>query len=366
MKRLFATILFAAAMVLLLAICARAAQTGAGSQSSVDGIVIPDTIYDRQPFTFAVPRSTGTAVNVQTLSGEVVERAPADKYGRIFLPAGLPAGAYLITRGNDRRVNEYSRSQPLGKIVVVQAYTDPWAWTGTDGWVPIPIDPILIVPPPVKVNDPVSLKGQGFSPNAAEMQVSLTAAGQMQTVPVLAATADQLKLAPVENLPPGTAELKLTNRATGRSAQPQQLLVYDLQGRLEHTKLTSGEQTSLMLNTLPNDVVMKVHVTISGHATFSGGRTQADAVIDHGRLVLPIEAKRGAGDFHVSWEGSPVEGQPVAATVPVIANATVPELEKENASSKSRSGASTSKATCTCGCGGTAQPRCAHKGCSCA
>jgi hypothetical protein len=64
MKRLFTTTALAATLALLLAISARAAntdraKTGARAgdqQSTVAGIVVPDNLYDRQPFSFAVPQ----------------------------------------------------------------------------------------------------------------------------------------------------------------------------------------------------------------------------------------------------------------------------------------------------------------------
>jgi hypothetical protein len=315
----------------------RAADSG-NQQGHVDGIVVPDNIHDRQPFSFAASQVVeGEVVDIKTVEGEVVQRRAADKYGRVFLAAGLPAGAYLISRVEGRP------APSLGQIQVLKGRVDQLERTGPDA------DPICVPPAAVKLNDSFALSGQGFSPNFAEMQASLASAGQTQDVPVLAATAEQLKLGPVRDLTPGTAELKLTNKSSGRSAQPQPLMIYDLQGRLERKKLTSGEQTVLELISLPEDVPMKVRAVISGKATFSGGRTEVETVTEGGRAAIPVEAKRGAGNFHIDFEGKPVKQQAAVAQV----------LPMPTSSGK------TSRASCSCGCGGTAQPRCAHKDCGC-
>ena len=339
MKRLLASTIFAAALALLLALGAHAAVA-----QEVQGIVLPDSVHDRQPFSFAAPQVVeGEVITIKTVEGEVVARRSADKYGRVFLAAGLPAGAYLIARGNG------SETRSLGRVQVIQAYVDPWAWTGTDGWIPIPIDPICVPPPALKLNDAFTLAGHGFSPNYAEMQVSLSdGVGQTQTLPVLAATANELTLGPVRDLTPGTVELKLTNTATGRSTKPQQVTVYDVQAHLEQNKLHGGEQTVFVVNTVPEELPMKIHATISGQATFSGGHSKVDAVTQRGRTEIAVEAKRGSGNFHIAYECWPVEQMSLARALPAPTST-----------------AKTSKASCSCGCGGTPRPTCAFKGCSC-
>ncbi len=337
MKKLIATTLFAGAMVLLLAMSGRAAESG-NQQGHVDGIVVPDNIQAREPFTFSSTQVVeGEVVDIKSVEGEVVQRRAADKYGRVFLAAGLPAGLYLVLPIEGRPAS------PLGKIQIVKARGDALTRSGTDG------DIACVPPAAVKLNDSFTLAGRGFSPNAADMQVSLASADQTQDMPVLAATAEQLKFAPVRNLAPGNAELKLTDKSNGRSAQPQYLMIYDLQGRLERKTLTKGEQTIFVLTSLPEDVPMKVRAVISGKATFSGGRTETETVTEGGRAAIPVEAKRGSGNFHIDFEGKPVKQQAAVAQV----------LPMPTSSGK------TSKASCSCGCGGTAQPRCPYKECGC-
>src|SRR5215472_540420 len=68
-------------------------QTDSNRQTaSVEGLVVPDNVYDRQPFSFAAPQIAGEVVTIQTIEGEVVQTTSSDRYGRIFLAAGLPMG----------------------------------------------------------------------------------------------------------------------------------------------------------------------------------------------------------------------------------------------------------------------------------
>src|SRR5258707_2602636 len=170
-------------------------------QASLEGIVVPDTVHDRQPFTFAVTESPGQGqVKIQTLNGVVVDQRPPDKYGRVFLSAGLPAGLYLISRARD---SSDKNTKEVGRIEIKPRPSDaldrPWERP--------PQQPQIAYPPqPVKVGDPLWLSGHGFSPNCAEMEASLFASNQTHAVPVLAATEDQLKLAPIPGMSPGSGE----------------------------------------------------------------------------------------------------------------------------------------------------------------
>jgi len=342
-------------------------------QASIQGVVVPDDVHDRQPFSFAVPPDAGQGqVSIQTISGVVVDqRRDRDRYGRVFLSAGLAAGSYLINLGEDNKTKQ------VGKIDIKprpgDALDRPWEH---------PPQQMKIVYPPqsVKVGDPLWLSGHGFSPNCTDMQANLFASGQTHAVPVLAATEDQLKLAPISEIKPGVAELKVTNQATHQSAPSLPLYFYDLQGHLQQNKLKSGQQTTLVLEASPANVKMNVHTTISGKATFSGGRTEMDSVIERGRLTVPVVANKGTGDFNIDYEGQPEEqprsgkcacgcggtAQPACAhkgcscSSAATETSEVPKLENVSKPSKS-----TGKTTCSCGCGGTAQPACAHKACAC-
>jgi hypothetical protein len=330
-----------------------------GPQSSVEGTVLPDNVYDKQPFSFAAPQAAeGTVVSVSSLDGVVVDSHPADRHGRVFLSAGLAAGTYLISRAGG------TDSKEVGRIEIKPRPNDDWQRT----WEHPPQQVEIDHPPQsVRVGDPLWLSGHGFSPNGAEMQASLFASGQTHTANVLAATEDQLKLAPIAEIKPGAAELKITNLATHQSAPSQPLFFYDLQAHLQQNKLKKGQQTTMVLEALPANTKMQVHASISGQATFSGGRTEMDAVIEHGRLTVPVEADRGAGNFHIDFEGQPEV--PQRATCACGCGGTAqPACAHKGCSCSKMSAVSTQPteyAGCTCGCGGTAQPACAHKGCAC-
>src|SRR5438552_19213131 len=116
MKKLFSKTAMAAALALLLAISARAADTGSANadngtkQSTIEGVVAPDNVYDRQPFSFAAPEGAETTITVKTVTGTVVQSSSADEYGRVFLPSGLPGGLYPNSGGGHRA------ARPLAEI----------------------------------------------------------------------------------------------------------------------------------------------------------------------------------------------------------------------------------------------------------
>jgi hypothetical protein len=266
-------------------------------------LIIPDIIYDRQPFTFAVipdvknaSRAEGEVVNVQTVEGVVVQRSSADRYGRIFLAAGLPAGAYLISRGVD--------SKPLGKLAIHPRSPDLETQ-------PSQPKPVLKPPPPAKIDDPFILYGHGFSPNSSDMSVTLPGCGPAQPPVVLAATEAQLKLAPLQ-LQPGVCQLRVTNHSNGQSTDALPLLFYDIQGRMERRKLvSSGDQTDLVVTVKPEGLPLKVRATvISGPVDFGGGRKEAESITRDGKAVFPVHTEHGAGPFELSWELVPDAPKP--------------------------------------------------------
>jgi hypothetical protein len=266
----------------------------ASGNQALEGIVVPDSIHDRQPFSFSAPQVIqGEVVSIQTADGVVVQRSQADKYGRTFLAAGLPAGAYFITRS--------SHGQPLGKIEIQPGAADALERPGEH-----PPQPLQLrnLPPAVKLNNSFSLTGNGFSPNCADMQVSLSASDKTEAPMVLAATEDQLKLAPVQQLQPGSAQLRVTNKATGHTTDDYELLLYDIQGNLVRRAIKSGgDQTQLVVRTKPENVPLKVKVSVaSGPVDFGGGHREAEAVTGNGRAIFPVHAEKGAGPFQLNWE----------------------------------------------------------------
>ena len=259
-------------------------------------VVNPDAVYDHQAFSFAVitdlknaKKPDAVVVNVQTVEGVVVQQSSTDKYGRVFLAAGLPAGAYLISSG--------SHSKPLGKLEIHQRAADAVMHQAQ------PMQ-LLNPPPALKISDRFTLSGQGFSPNFFDMHVTLEGCGQAPPPLVLAATEDQLKLAPLQQPQPGACQLRVINQATGQSTGPLPVLLYDIQGHMERRKLKSGgDQTQLVVIVKPENLPLKVKaVVVSGPVDFGDGRKETESVTNNGRAVFPVRAEHGAGPFQLSWE----------------------------------------------------------------
>src|SRR5215471_14640933 len=265
----------------------RSVTDGERQTASIEGLVVPDNVYDRQPFSFAAPQIAGEVVTIQTIEGEVVQTTSSDRYGRIFLAAGLPMGAYMVS----------SSGRSLGQVEIKQRAGDALQH--------VPHTVQLHNPPKaLKLSNPFSLSGQGFSPNCADMRVALNGAGQTESPIVLAATEDQLKLAPVQQLQPGAAQLRVTNQATGESTEPQALLVYDIRGELKRQIIHShGDQTRLVVTAEPDDQPLKIKVNVSsGPVDFGHGRKQAEAITNNGQAIFPVHAEHGSGPFQLTWE----------------------------------------------------------------
>lgn len=282
MKKLFPGTLWATAMVLFLLVSGRAAD-----KTQIEGLVVPDNVSSQQPFSFSVPQSSGSAVDIQTVSGEVVQQATTDKYGRIFLAGGLPAGAYLISMG--------PHHQPIGKLDIKP--------TATENLQHVSQQLQIQNPGAVKFSDPFSLAGHGFNPNCSSMQVSLAGSGKTEAPLVLAATKDQLKLAPIQQLQPGMAQLRVTNQATGQSSEPQPVLLYSIRGELGRNTIKSGhDETQLTLKVQPENMALKVKVNVvSGPVDFGQGSKEVEGITSNGQAVFPVHAQHGAGPFQLSW-----------------------------------------------------------------
>ena len=265
-------------------------QSGSENQSaSVEGIVVPDSLSGGQPFSFSVPQVAGKEVDIQSATGEVVQQVRTDRYGRVFLSAGLPAGAYLISLASG------SARQPIGQINIGEHHP------GLDH----PTLPIQVhdAPQAVKCYERFSLRGQGFSPNYGDMQVSLSAAGHTTTASVLAATEDQLKLAPAMEAQPGVAMLKVTNQATGQHTEASPLLLYEMEGHIRRNQLSSGrDQTQLVVNMRPENIPLQIQAeVVSGPVDFGGGRKETVLTTSNGLAIFAVHAEHGAGPFQLNW-----------------------------------------------------------------
>ena len=281
------------------------ANGGDGGGNSIQGLVLPDNLHDRQPFSFSVSQHAGELVNIQTVEGMVVEASSPDRYGRIFLASGLAAGTYLISSSN----------HTLGKIEVQPRAGDALQHTSKSMR-------LVNSPGALKLSDPFSLRGNGFSPNFGDMQISLSSSGMTETPIVLGATEDQLKLAPVQQLRPGAALLKVSNNRTGETIDHNELLLYEIQGNLMRREIKShGDKTQLVIDAKPDNQPLKVKVNVvSGPVDFGDGRKEAKGTTSNGQAVFPVNAEHGSGAFQLAWELTP--DQPGA-----------PQLKKDGAAS---------------------------------
>lgn len=260
----------------VLSVCmAAGAVHEAGRESGV--VIQPKTIHAGEPFTFAVTGSvSGEVVEVKTVSGEVVERGKTDKLGRVFLPVGLSAGAYLVTSALHRT--------PQSMTVTSAAPT------------PAQAEPLRLgqMPEAINISEPLRLNGYGFSPNAADMTVN--------GAPALAATSNEIVTGPYSQKP-GMTELAVVNQATGETVKSDPVLAYHLQGHLEQRKLITGQQTALRLNFEPSNIPVMVRAAVaSGPVNFGQGRTETVVAVTNGAALIPVHANLGAmGLFELEW-----------------------------------------------------------------
>lgn len=254
----------------------------------VEGVVIPDSIADRQPFTFAVQGTVeGEVVNVKTVEGEVVSTSKPDHYGRVFLAAGLAAGTYMIATGN--------HNKPTGQITI------------NPGQRPISLNPSspcqAQIPGAINMTQPLSLKGQGFNPNAADMMVRV-GSGDSAGVPILAATDDQIKLAPITGVRPGACKLTVANVATGETSSGATFL-YSLDGKLQQRTIVrpAGKEAHFVLNGQPAETPMKVRVNIlSGPVNFGAGRKETEVELRNGTADIPVRPDpSGSGKYQIGF-----------------------------------------------------------------
>lgn len=255
--------------------------------------VVPTEVSAKEPFTFSVGGVVegevvsgnvleGEVVSVQTVEGEVVQKAKTDKYGRVYLPAGLAAGTYLLSRSRGSKGSTQITIKPP------KAPTDP---------------------SPLKLEDPskicnaqkgLDLKGQGFSGNAENMTVTI---GD-KPIPVLAATASEIKTGPLPANLCGHGVVKVRNTKTGESEEIADVTVFLLKGKLGRKQLTGGEQTTLEFTFVPSDEPATINVRIiSGPVSFDGGKKEIDVVIKNGKAIVPLVADpAGLGKFQVAYD----------------------------------------------------------------
>ena len=256
-------------------------------QGEVLGMVVPSTISEKEPFTFSVTGSDtleGEVVSVQTLEGEVVEKKKADKYGRVFLAAGLAAGAYLVSAG---------KGKGPGRIEV-KPQNPPTS--------PPPSEEFKFIDPPkdCSVKQGLALQGENISPEASNLTLKI---GDKE-YPVLAATASELKTGPLPKAPTGDFKVGVTNKKTGQSAEIQSVLMYELSAKLGRQKIANSEATTLEFTFKPANRKAKVNIRIlSGPVSFEGGAKEKRIEIENGSARVALLADpAGVGTFRVAYD----------------------------------------------------------------
>ncbi len=262
---------------------AMAANSPTQSSGKVEGFVTPSNLNAKEPFTFTANGAVeGEVIDIKTVEGEVVASKKADKLGRVFVPAGLAAGAYLLTHG----------AKSSGHLKVVNP-TSP----------PNPSHTLSFqMPKFVDQNAGLNLTGTGFNGNAAQMKIS----SGRNSVPVLASTPRELKTGTLANLKPGLQKLDVGNLETGVRVTGNDLVVYRVQSTLARKTLVSGEATVLEFSVQPKELQADIKATImSGPVHFAGGGNETQIAIMNGGGKAPLVADpAGSGKFNLTWEMS--------------------------------------------------------------
>jgi hypothetical protein len=253
------------------------------------GVVAPNNIVASEPFTFAVAQTgtiEGEVVDVRTIEGEVIQRHKTDKLGRIFLPAGLAAGSYMITRQAGR---------PAGILNVQPLAAGPGA-SAPPSLNLQTADPTLCA---ANRADPLRLTGTGVNPDAARMSVSASG----KSLPVLASSSGELVTVPPTALRPGTTALSIRNSASGAETKVDNVLVYDLKAQLMRRKLVGGEQTVLELQFAPKEIDATLRAdVVDGPVRFANGQRQTTLPTKNGRAELTVQSTPGStGPFRLAY-----------------------------------------------------------------
>lgn len=259
------------------------------AQGTISGFVVPNEVHGKEPFTFATQGTVeGEVVEVKTVEGEVVAERRPDPLGRVFLPAGLIAGTYLLTRKGGAHGDHPSSPSPI-EVLPDLPNEEPK---------PLGVDPGTGL---ANLKDGLRLTGSGMNPNAVHMQI---ANGATQ-LPVLAATAREVKTGPLTAMPPGSYDFTVRNEATGETAKVDGITLFDVQSRLTKTRVANNEVTQLEFLLRPESVrgTLRARIT-SGPVNFGGGAQEKEVDVFGGvPKGIPILANAsGAGKFSVGWE----------------------------------------------------------------
>jgi hypothetical protein len=248
--------------------------------------VLPSSINANEPFLFT---STGTlqgeVVDIKTISGEVVATQKADNLGRVFLSAGLAAGAYILTTTHNEATKVGQVNVKGIKFDVADLKNSP---SFNEDYNAIDFTKFG------------SLEGSFGNLNNLDLDDFVST----RTPLILAATPRQIVFSkPIDTgMNPGPHQLTVRDKATGQTATTN-LLVFTANAKLTQARVASGTQTQLVISVEPKELIGQAHATIiNGPVTFSNGEREMDLDVANGTATFPIQSQPGStGSFNVDW-----------------------------------------------------------------
>ncbi len=291
---------------------ARKASSDKSAVATVEGLVLPNSISDRQSFTFAVEGIVEQAVEVQTVGGNVETRAHTDRLGRVFLETGLAAGTYLVFANGSKKSAGTTQIKPKPQDALARPGQNP----------PQPLQAQIPSTLNKGLNEHIS--GTGFSPNANSNELRFAVAEithgdareamqipiQMFNVkaPVLAATDQEIVTGKMSDIKAGAYGARIVNTESGQASAPAKTTVYSVDLKLLQNRLirpyTNG--TSLLLIGEPKDTLWQVRV-LNGPVSFKSGK-ETLVTNPGGKANIPVIVdKSGNGNFRITARPAWVE-----------------------------------------------------------
>lgn len=240
-------------------------------------LVAPNSLVSGEIFSFAMPNAVeGEVVDVKTLEGEVVASKKTDKLGRIFMPIGLAAGAYLITRAGSAKPSQ------------LHVLTNDGQSTSNSQWV----DGSL----------PMHFAG------SAEAKNLVFSGSPSITVPVLASSQNDVVCAPPADygISGGNQAVAMTD-ADGKLVSVTNVSMFNLQGVINRNKLMTGEAARLEFTLSPPDLKGEIMVgVLGGPVTLANGGQTLNLPMENGKASAVVQSIAGqTGSFQVGWMFKP-------------------------------------------------------------
>ena len=251
--------------------------------------VLPTDVRSKEPFMFSATGVVeGEVVNVQTVEGEVVATKKADKFGRVFLAAGLASGSYLITstRHNATKVGTVNVSKVKFDVADIKGLLS------LNDTAPIDMSKFGVI-------------GGCFANPAS---IDLDDFESRRSLFVLAANTRNLVFDKPADLgiKPGTHTLTVEDKATG-ARKSCSLVMYAVSASLTNVTVLSGSETHLVVSIEPKTLAGTVEAHIlGGPVAFSNGGNAMTSDVTNGTANFRMQSNPGStGQFQVSWQFKP-------------------------------------------------------------